>query len=727
MASFTQANRPLAVTTPLGTDVLLLTGLTVEEAMSRPFRIRLEVLAQNSTSVAFDQLLGASITVEMELAGSTTPRQNKRYFNGICNRFAQGERDEVFTTYTMELVPQLWLATRVAQSRTFQHKSVKAILQACLTGVTANLDGVTEQPARDWCVQYRETDFNFISRLMEEEGIYYYFTHANGSHTMVLADSPSGITAVPGQATVTYREVQNQEALLQAVVTSFQKEQELRSGKYTLRDYSFEKPSSTFEASKPLQPTVQVGSVSHNLTPGTTSSWEIYDWPGEYVQRFDGVDKGGGGTQDNVGSAGATDATRTVGIRMQEEAVPALTVRGTSNAGAFDPGMSFTLKTLPNTLEQQFKADGAYVLTSVQHTAHIGGAYRTGPTSPFKYQNTFTAIPKALPYRPARVTPKPVIHGTQTATVVGLTTSPSDDIFTDKYGRVKVQFPWDRANPNSADSSCWCRVATLWSSQQWGSIWIPRVGMEVVVAFEEGDPDKPIIVGCVYNATNMPPYALPDNKTQSGIKSRSSTQGTSEEFNELRMEDKKGSEEVYFHAQKDFNRVVENNDTLKVGSSDSKYCPDGSQTISIYKDRTSTIETGDETHTVKQGKRTETIQQDDTLDIKQGNRAATIEMGNDTLTIKMGNQTTKIEMGSSSTEAMQSIELKVGQNSIKIDQMGITLAGLQIKIDAQLTAEMSSQLQTQVGSQLQTQVQGTMVQVSGNAMTQISGGITMIG
>jgi type VI secretion system secreted protein VgrG len=322
---------------------------------------------------------------------------------------------------------------------------------------------------------------------------------------------------------------------------------------------------------------------------------------------------------------------------------------------------------------------------------------------------------------------------------------------------VKVQFNWDRDGKKDAASSCWVRVGTLWAGKQWGSIWIPRIGQEVIVAFEDGDPDRPIVVGAVYNADNMPPYTLPDHRTVSGIKSRSTTQGGEDNFNELRFEDKKDSEEIYFHAEKDFNRVVENNDTLKVGfekhdkgnqtieifndqslkvgagktkadkgsqivdvfnsqtltvGSGKGDAKEGSQTISVYKDRTTTIETGNEALTVKQGKRTVTVSQgDDTHKIDQGKRDVEIAMGDDVLTIKTGNQTIKLNTGASTTEAMEGITLKVGQNSIKIDQTGITLKGMKIQLQGQM----------------QVQVQGMMTQVSADAMLQLKGGVTMIG
>jgi type VI secretion system secreted protein VgrG len=244
-------------------------------------------------------------------------------------------------------------------------------------------------------------------------------------------------------------------------------------------------------------------------------------------------------------------------------------IEGTSTCRHLAGGHKFTL-------DRHFDANGQYVLTRVEHSASVVGAYTTGEAPAVPYSNSFRCIPVALPFRPARLTPRARVYGTQSATVVG----PSgEEIFTDKYGRVKVQFPWDRQGTNDANSSCWVRVGTLWAGQQWGAIHIPRVGQEVIVAFEEGDPDRPIIVGSVYNASMMPPYTLPDNRTQSGIKSRSSLQGSTDNFNELRFEDKKDSELIFFHAEKDFQREVENNDTLKVGF-DKK--GKGDQTIQVF-------------------------------------------------------------------------------------------------------------------------------------------------
>ena len=743
MPKYSQANRPLAVTTSLGTDVLLLQQFSGEESLSRLFRFELELLAESTATIAFDSILGQGVTVTLLM-----PDNTPRYYNGIVSRFSQGQRISsaqgggTLTRYRAEVVPQLWMLTRNYQSRIFQQLAIPDILKKVLTGLSVSYKLQGTYLARDYCVQYRETDFDFASRLMEEEGIFYFFTHSNGSHQMVVADSSQSHPDVPGPTTLIYETIEGG-TRTEDRVHHWEKSQILRSGKYRLWDSCFELPGKNLEAVKPTLDSVQVGTVTHKLKVGGNDQLEIYDYPGGYAQRFDGVAPGGGDRASDVQNI-FQDNARTVGIRMQEETAASMLVDGTSTCCQLGAGCKFTL-------DRHFNGNGAYVLTRVVHLSTAGNSYTMGNEELPHYANTFQCIPAALPFRPERTVPRPRIDGTQTAVVVG---NSGDEIFTDKYGRIKVQFPWDRQGQNNADSSCWIRVATPWAGTQWGIVHIPRIGQEVVVAFEEGDPDRPIVVGSVYNAQDMPPYTLPDNMTQSGYIDRSTKDATSDNFNQLRFEDKKGSEEIYFHAEKDFNRYVENNDTLQVGS-DKKDKGDqtiqifnnqtltvgagktnaddgsqtitvfnnqtltvgdsqaksGSQTITVYKDRTETVKTGNESVTIEQGNRSVTVQQgNDTHEVSQGNRQVTIDMGNDTLTIKMGNQTTKLNLGASSTEAMQSIELKVGQNSIKIDQTGITLQGMMVKVQGQV----------------QTQIQAPMVQVSGDAMTQIKGGITMI-
>ncbi len=532
----------MEVTTPLGKDKLLLVGFTGQEAVSRLFSFQLDLLAENETDVAFDKLLGQKITVRLDLL-----ERDKRYFSGICNRVSQGERDDVFTSYRMEIVPELWKTTKKAQSRIFQQMSVPDILKKVLEGldVTYEIQG-TFHP-RDFCVQYRETDFNFASRLMEEEGIYYFFKHTSNSHQMVVANTTQSHQDLPAKSKIIYEDVKGGTRDDDRIY-DWEKGQEWRSGKYTLWDHCFELPHKHLEAEANIQDSVQAGRVSHKFKVGGNDKFEIYDYPGEYAQRFDGVDRGGG---DRAGDLQKIfqDNRRTTDIRIQEEAVPGLVIQGASNCRQFVSGYKFTL-------ERHFNADGQYVLTTVAHSARQSGDYRSDGGD-FHYSNSFTCIPVTVPYRPQRLTPKPVVQGTQTAIVVG---PKGEEIFTDKYGRVKAQFHWDRDGKNDEKSSCWIRVGTVWSGKQWGTINIPRIDQEVIVDFLEGDPDQPIIIGSVYNAREMPPYKLPDEKTKSTVKTRSSKQGTSDNYNEIRFEDKKGSEQIFINAEKDMDTRVENDD-----------------------------------------------------------------------------------------------------------------------------------------------------------------------
>ena len=601
MPTYSQADRPMAVTTPLGPDVLLLQQFSGSEFLSRLFRFQLGLLAESSTDIAFDQILGQSVTVTLQM-----PDGSSRYINGIVNKFSQGEQvsssmgNDFFTRYQAEIVPQLWLLTRKAQSRIFQQIAVPDILKQVLTGLSVDYQLQGTYKPRDYCVQYRETDFNFASRLMEEEGIYYFFTHADGSHKMVVADTPMSHPDVPGATTVIYEVVEGG-LRKEDRVHSWEKRQEIRSGKYTLWDQCFELPGHNLEAVKPMLASVQVGTVSHKLKVAGNDKLELYDFPGGYAQRFDGITPGGGDRASDIQNI-FQDNARTAAIRMQQETTPALSIAGQSTCRQFTAGHKFTL-------DRHFNANGAYVLTHVGHSATMGDTYTTGSdTSPI-YENTFECIPTALPFKPAQATPRPTVEGTQTAVVVG---NPGDEIFTDKYGRVKVQFPWDRQGKHDANSSCWAAGRTLWAGKKWGMIHIPRVGQEVIVAFEEGDPDRPIIVGSVYNAEQMPPYELPANMTQSGIKSRSSKGGTPANFNEFRFEDKKGSELITLHAEKDQSIEVEHDEAHWVGH-DRKKTIDHDETTHVKHDRTETVD-NNETITIGVD-RTEKVGNNETITI----------------------------------------------------------------------------------------------------------------
>ncbi len=674
MPLFEQTDRPMKLTTPLGPNALILVGLEGREALSEMFHFELRTAwVDNSKLLPFDQLLGKKVTAEI-----SSP-DNQRYFNGIVSKVTQQERDENFTYYTLEVVPDLWLLDRKLCSRTFQHINVPDILTKLLTGLDVDYQIQGTFEPREYCVQYRETDLAFASRLMEEEGIYYFFKHSSSGHQMVLANTPQSHPALPYLPTAIWEEKAHA-SKEEDRVFGWSKGQEIRSGKVTAWDYNFEMPTKHLEADKTIMESVTVGTVTHKLKVANNDSLELYDYPGGYAGRFDGINKSGGEQASNLQHI-FEDNRRTVEIRMQAEALSSLLIRGRASHAGFTAGHTFDLT-------HHYSDNGKFVLTSVQHDAEqpLSADDKEGE---FKYTNGFTCIPSALPYRPPRVTPLPAVRGVQTATVVG---PAGEEIFVDKYGRVKVQFHWDREGSDDVNSSCWVRVATYWAGKQWGAIHIPRIGQEVIVDFVEGDVNYPIVVGSVYNADMMPPWTLPDKKTVCGYKSRSTPHGTPHNFNMLSFEDKSGSELAHFQAEKDLLSLVKNDESREVGND--------RKTV-IKHDETQTV-TNNETITVEKGNQT--------IKLQQGDQSTTLDMGNQSTAIKMGNQTNKLDLGKIETEAMQSIELKVGSSSIKIDQTGVTIKGMMIKIEAQVQA----------------QVTAVMTQVNGDAMTTVKGGIVMI-
>jgi type VI secretion system secreted protein VgrG len=487
VAGITQGERVLTVTTPLGPNVFTLAGLSGREQISRLFSFQLDLLLENENDAPLDRLVGQPTTVELALPGG-----GSRFFNGIASRVSQGARGARQTSYRAEIVPRLWLLTRTHQSRTFAHHTVPEIVRLVLGDLPdVEMRLTANYHARDYCVQYRESDFDFVSRLMEEEGIFYYFRHTQGGHTMVLSDSPAGVSDIPGPHVVTFDATGSGKTPAQAVF-SWEKTQELRAGKVTLWDHNFQLPDDPLEGAATIRESVRVGQVTHMLRVGGNERLELYDYPGGYAQRFDGIGPGGGEQPGELQKLFEA-AERTAAIRMEEEALASLAIDGASNCRGFTSGNRFALEQHPN-------GDGAYLITRVEHTVRVKDP-NAGERG-LQYENRFTCIPEALPFRPARVTPRPVIPGTQTAVVVG---PPGEEIFTDKYGRVKVQFHWDRDGQRNRDSSCWIRVAQPLSGSDRGVFWVPEINDEVLVAFEHGDPDRPYVLGTVFNPHRLPP------------------------------------------------------------------------------------------------------------------------------------------------------------------------------------------------------------------------------
>ncbi len=540
----TQDNRILSIATPLGKDYLLIDSIAGTEEMSRLFRFTLDLRHEEAnetgppTEVKGEDLLGKSVTVTV-----TQPDETVRYFNGIVNRISQGNRHKSFTYYSIEVVPHLWLLTQIRQSKIFQNKSVPDILRDVLGRIEFKIELQGNYQPRNYCVQYRESDFDFISRLMEEEGIFYFFEHTDKGHKMIIADTPTSHRDCPGKSDIEFAEENAPEEFFVASVTRLALDYQLHTGKVAFWDHKFELPTNKLDANKPSR-----------FSVGGNQQLEVYEYPGFYAQRFDGVDKGGGEQGGELQKIFA-DKDRKAQVSVDVLDSQYKTFNGAGDCSSMTPGYRFKLK---GHGLQAFNSQ--YVLTSVEHSAKQSPDYASESEVTGPYTNKFTCIPHgsgAPPFRPQPTTEKPFVQGSQTATVVG---PAGEEIFTDKYGRVKVQFHWDRHGKVDAGSSCWVRVAQPHSGKQWGTMFIPRIGMEVVINFMEGDPDQPIIVGSVYNAENMPPYPLPQEKTKSTIKTNSSPGGGG--FNELRFEDKAGSEQIFIHAQKDEDIRV-NNDCME--------------------------------------------------------------------------------------------------------------------------------------------------------------------
>ncbi|MEO8027626.1 MAG: type VI secretion system tip protein TssI/VgrG, partial [Bryobacteraceae bacterium] len=668
MPDFKESNRHLHLTTPLGADALILKRFVGTESISQLFRFELYMCAETATDVPFDQLLGQPVT--FGVAGEL----QKRDFHGIIAAMSQLHRDNTFTHYEAVVVPQLWILTQKIQSRIFQQKSIPDILEKVLTGLDVKYQLQETYEPREYVTQYHESDFAFASRLMEEEGIFYFFDHQDGQK-MVVADSPQSHPDLAGPSTTVHYEKVQGGFRDEERAYEWTKQQELRSGKYTLWDHTFEIPHKHLDADKSTTPTLTVGTKTHKLKVAGNDQWEIYEYPGEYAKRFDGIDKSGGEQAAEIQKI-FKDNTRTVKLRMQGTETPMILIRGAGTVRHMSAGFKFTL-------DRHFDANGKYTITAVYHDAFeadFQGGERRGDEP--HYKNSFTCIPfdTSFPYRPARTTPRPKIIGAQTAVVVG----PSgEEIFTDKYSRIKAQFHWDREGKYDNNSSCWMRVGTPWAGKNWGMIHIPRIGQEVIVEFLEGDPDRPIIVGSVYNAEMMPPYKLPDNKTQSGLKSRSTKGGSPDNFNEIRFEDKIGEEELYIHAEKNQTNEVEKDETTWVGK-DRHETVDHDETILIQNDRTETVANDERVHIKKN--RHNKIDSDHNEKIGGSH---SVSVGMDTQ-IKSGMKH-QVEAGMEVhikggmkvvVEAGMQLTLKAGSGFVDINPAGVVISGPMVLINS---------------------------------------------
>jgi type VI secretion system secreted protein VgrG len=651
----TQSHRQVKVKSALADDVLLFASMRGTEQLGRLSEFKVRMLSTD-TALDIGSVLGTPLGVEL----ATDEDGGVRHFHGVVTRFACTGWNYDVAEYEATVHPWLWLLKRKSNCRIFQDLSVTDIVkQVCeeYGGVVAlsvtSLSGT--YPSLPYCVQYRETDFDFVCRLLEGAGIYFYFTHTADKHTMVLADSYSAHQPIAGYGNLRFARSARQGGRIQESVSAWSAGGEIVSSKFVTNDFDFEKASSSISGGLLATANIAAGFKQ--------AAYEMFDYPGNYTVPGDG-------------SALARARMETLHGQCEQ-------ITATTDARGLSPGGLFTLAEHPRDDQNR-----DYLVVSANYDI-TGNEYASGGGD-FSVTCRIGAIGKEHPYRPLPTVARPVVQGPQTAIVVG---KAGEEIWTDKYGRIKVQFHWDRLGKDDEDSSCWVRVAQGWAGKGWGAMAVPRIGMEVVVSFLEGDPDRPLVTGCVYNSDNMPPYALPDEQTISTVKSQSSKGG--EGFNELRFEDKKGEEEVYLHAERDFLREVKNNDALKVGF---ETADKGDQTIDIKHDQT--LKVGND--------QVENIDNNQTVAVKVDQK---LSVGGDQTVAIDGGQ--KVKVGTTIViEAGTSIELKVGGSSIKIEAAKITIKSPEIEIAADANAKVKAGAMMEIKSGAVMTIGGALVQIN---------------
>ncbi|MEJ2691656.1 MAG: type VI secretion system tip protein VgrG [Candidatus Thiodiazotropha sp.] len=615
----------------------LVIGFEGAEQLSQPFEFKLE-LASEDPEIAFEKVINQPAL--LTLYGRDEPR----YVHALISRFEQGDQGERFTTYYATLVPRLWYLSHRHNCRIFQNLDVKQIIEqvlkdAGLTGDDYRFALQQSYSTREYCVQYRESELNFISRLMEEEGIGFFFEHGENNHVLVMSDGDSAFQPIPGEANVIFHSstgaVTSEEHIFKYRFT-----EDVRPGAVTYRDYNFKKPDLNLQ-------TAAGGELDTHL--------EVYDYPGDY-------------DQPDLGRVRAQ-------VRLEALQVLRKRGQGESDCVRFLPGFQFILEE-----HRRDSFNQKYLLLEVRQSGRqpqVLGESASGEGS--AYGNRFVCIPADVPYRPGRAACKPVIKGTQTAIVVG---PEGEEIYTDEHGRVKVSFHWDRAGEANEKSSCWIRISNAWAGAGWGAMYIPRIGQEVIVDFLEGDPDRPIITGRVYHGTNRPPYALPAEKTKSTLKSNSSKGGNG--FNEIRLEDKKGEEQIFVHAEKDQDLRIKYDRFEWVGHN---------RHLVVKRDKFERVENN--SHRRIDVDYLDHIKNDHNLTVG-GEQAISVgasqsfTVGGDVIEVYKSNHTEKtasdyyLKAKGIVIEATTGITLKCGGSNIVIDPAGVTIKGSLVALDGGL-------------------------------------------
>ena len=572
MDQISQEHRLISISSPLKKDELLLTSFQGGEYISRLFEFQLEVLSSNVT-LDPQKLMGEQVTV-------TFQNEEERVFTGYVSRFSFGEiKANDLRQYKLTIVPWLWFLTKTNNQRIFQEMTTKDIVSKIFKENGFNDFDFKAKGGknREYCVQYNESDFDFVSRLLEDEGISYYFKHDKNKHTLHLVDKQNAYDFCDEKEVTYSKGNQNN-----TQITQWEHFYEFRKGEWEINDYDFNEPKKKLVvSSKTKSKFSKVKNFKH------------YEFPSMYD---------------------TADGDNLVKIKMEAEEAPINTIEAVSDCSTFYAGGKFKL-----TKHAAKSEKDNYIITGIYHRA-FENSYFTGSEGQSEYGNNFVCIPEKVHYRPARLHNKPVMKGPQSALVTG----PSgEEIYIDKLGRIKVQFMWDQYGKKNESSSCYLRVVQSWSGDSWGTSFIPRIGQEVIVNFLDGDPDRPLVTGTVYNGDNKPPYP---SKTQSGIKTHSTKGGSASNYNELRFEDLKGSEEIFIQAEKDFNTLVKDNHS----------------------------------RTVKKG--------DENISVSAGNRSLSVKK-------KISTDAQNIVI-----EGKSSIELKVGGSSIKMTPAGIVIKSTKVDV-----------------------------------------------
>ncbi|RTF33545.1 type VI secretion system Vgr family protein [Serratia marcescens] len=516
-------DRLIIAHTPLPSHQLLFRSLSGEEKLAGLFEFDVELLSPDNR-LDLKALLGQKITLELR-GNPLAPR----YLNGNITRMTLSGREaggNRYYIYRAVLRPTLWYLTQNRDFRIYQEKTVPDILTQVLGQYQVKIDNRLSYDYRIWgyCVQYQESDFDFISRLMEHEGIYYYFTHQQDGHTLVLADAPSAHQELAGYASIPYQLAEGGLVENKDSINSWSVSDAITPSLYSLDDYDFRKPRARLLEAR------------QNPASFAQDKAEVFDWPGRYTDHAHGQFY--------------------VKVRQQEFEAQHEQMSGEGSSQGIAPGYRFQLIQAP-----RMEDNRAYLVVSA-HYFMQENSYASNDNDVGEQRTEFQVVPADINWRPARITPWPKTHGPQTAEVVG---PEGESIWTDKYGRVKLKFRWDRHGSGNETSSCWVRVSSAWAGQGYGGVQIPRVNDEVVVDFINGDPDRPIVTGRVYNEASMPPWALPAAATQMGFMSRSKD-GTADNANALRFEDKAGAEQVWIQAERNMDTQVKNDESHSIAN-----------------------------------------------------------------------------------------------------------------------------------------------------------------